>query len=240
MSSINLKNTIRRIIHSIGFEIKKYVPENYKWLHDHGITVVLDIGANTGQFALKINEIIPNCTIHSFEPIKSCFEELVTNTRRLKIIPYNYGIGDGNYVTQINISTHAPSSSLLEMEDLHKNTFLNNEFFQVEDIIIKTLDSVATDIDLDGKSFLVKIDVQGFEDRVLRGGLATVKAARVVIIEMSYQPLYKGQLLFNEIHEILHQMGFSYYGNLYQTKNPVDGSVIYSDSIYVNTTITKN
>ena len=48
-------------------------------LEDMVYLTVLDVGANTGQFALEIHKILPQAMIYSFEPLKDCYEQLMHN-----------------------------------------------------------------------------------------------------------------------------------------------------------------
>lgn len=225
---------VQDTLYSWGLIVKLVRPENNAWLQNRNIQTVLDIGANTGQFARRIHEIIPNAKIISFEPIKHCYEDLVRNTEGLNVRAFNFALGDSNEQSEINISKQTPSSSLLEMADLHKNAFQGTEYTAKETISIKRLDDVYADLGNLGKC-LVKIDVQGFEDRVIRGGAETLKKAELIIIETTFQELYKGQLLFNGIYDLLAQLGFEFKGNISQSYNKKDGSIIYAESLFENT-----
>jgi hypothetical protein len=80
---------------------------------------------------------------------------------------------------------------------------------------------------------MVKIDVQGFELNVINGGSNFLKKVNILLIEMSYDELYIGQALFDDIYMKLNQLGFRFKGNLMQVFNQNDGSVVYSDSIFI-------
>ena len=101
-------------------------------------------------------------------------------------------------------------------------------------IQVKKLDDIAPELGELGK-FLVKIDVQGFEDRVIKGGLKTLKKADLIIIETSFQELYKGQVLFHGIYELLSELGFVFMGNYSQSYSSKDGSILYAESLFSNT-----
>jgi FkbM family methyltransferase len=64
---------------------------------------------------------------------------------------------------------------------------------------------------------LVKLDVQGYEDRVIRGGRQTLEKARACIVEVSFVSLYQGQASFGGVFHLLDSIGFSYSGNVEQT-----------------------
>lgn len=224
---------VQDILYKMGLIVKLVRPENNLWLQSRNIKNVLDIGANTGQFAIRINEILPNVNIISFEPIKKCYEELLINTQDLKMKAFNCALGEAEEAQEINISAHSPSSSLLPMADLHKEVFAGTDFVEKEKISIKRLDTIFPDLKIEGK-FMVKIDVQGFEDRVIKGGLETLKKADLILIETSFEELYKDQLLFDGLYQLLVGIGFTFKGNLTQAINKKDGRILYAESLFFN------
>jgi hypothetical protein len=95
-----------------------------------------------------------------------------------------------------------------------------------------TLDEALTEkISKIEDGILLKLDVQGFEDRVLRGAKAVLKKTAVCILEISLQDLYKKQANFNELSQLLEQSGFYYAGNLEQVFDP-HGFVVYIDAVF--------
>ena len=224
---------IQDLFLKVGISIKLVRPENNIWLQSRGITTVLDIGANTGQFANRINEILPDVNIISFEPIKKCYDELLLNTKNIKVKAFNCALGEVEEEQTINISAHLPSSSILKMADLHTEVFAGTNFVETEVISIKRLDDVFSELAISGK-MMVKIDVQGFEDRVIKGGLNTLKKADLILIETSFEELYEDQLLFDGIYQLLTNLGFVFKGNLTQAINKKDGKILYAESIFIN------
>ncbi|MBC7653965.1 MAG: FkbM family methyltransferase [Oligoflexus sp.] len=218
----------------MGLIVKLVRPENNKWLQNRDLKYVLDIGANTGQYANLVHEILPNAKIISFEPIKGCFDDLVKNTKNINVKAVNCALGDVNEQQEINISAHTPSSSLLKMADLHTEVFVGTDYVKKETITVKRLDNVFPELGIEGK-FMVKVDVQGFEDRVIKGGLETLKKADCVLIETSFEELYKDQLLFDGIYQLLTGIGYVFEGNYTQTFNKEDGRILYAESFFVNT-----
>jgi hypothetical protein len=80
---------------------------------------------------------------------------------------------------------------------------------------------------------LIKIDVQGFEDKVIAGGADTIKKAKVIIIEVTFKELYTDQPLFHDIYEMLSKLGFTYHGNFDQLPSPVTGEILQADAIFI-------
>ncbi|MBK0382257.1 FkbM family methyltransferase [Pedobacter sp. SD-b] len=225
---------IQDIFYKMGIIIKLVRPENNKWLQKRNLGYVLDIGANTGQYANLIHKILPNAKIISFEPIKGCYEQLVENTKGINVKAINCAIGDVNEQQEINISAHTPSSSLLPMANLHTEVFAGTDYVKKETITVKRLDDVFPQLKINGK-FMVKVDVQGFEDRVIKGGIETLKKADSILIETSFEELYKDQLLFDGIYQLLINIGYAFQGNYTQTFNKEDGRILYAESFFVNT-----
>jgi FkbM family methyltransferase len=224
---------VQDTLYKMGLIVKLVRPENNLWLQNRGIKTVLDVGANTGQFANRVNEILPNVKIISFEPIKKCFDELLANTRSINVTAFNVALGEENTHQEINISAHSPSSSLLKMADLHTEVFAGTNFVEKETITVKKLDDLFNGLAVNGK-FMVKIDVQGFEDRVIKGGIETLKKADSILIETSFEELYEDQLLFDGIYKLLTGIGFIFKGNVTQAINKKDGRILYAESFFVN------
>ncbi len=65
---------IQDTFYKMGLIVKLVRPDNNLWLQNRNIKTVLDIGANTGQFANLIQKILPQANIISFEPIKKCYD----------------------------------------------------------------------------------------------------------------------------------------------------------------------
>jgi hypothetical protein len=133
---------------------------------------------------------------------------------------------------EMHVNDFTPSSSLLPMADLHKKCYPYTVRECIKKVKVKQLDVVARRLNLDG-NVLVKIDVQGYEDKVIRGGQSVISQAKVLIVETTFERLYDGQPLWKDIFDLLSNMGFRYMGNFSQMKSPLDGSILQADSIFV-------
>jgi FkbM family methyltransferase len=206
---------------------------NTHWFESLNIDTVLDIGANIGQFTKTITSILPNAKIYSFEPLEDCFEDLeklVATNSNLKV--FNIGLGDENEILTFEQNEFSPSSSFLKMNDNHKNAFPFTNKTKTISIQTAKLDDIAKDLDL-GKSLFIKIDVQGFEDKVLQGGKQTIQQAKLIIIETSFISLYESQPLFDDIYTTLKCLGFIYVGMIGQLSDPNTGKLIQGDATFV-------
>lgn len=103
---------------------------------------------------------------------------------------------------------------------------------QVQKVNIARLDDLADDLEI-YSPMLIKLDVQGFEDKVISGGISTISKADIIIIELSMDQLYDDQPLFDDIYRTLVNLGFQYKGNYDQLQNPNDGRVLQVDGIFL-------
>lgn len=217
-----------------GVDIKRIPPfEPYDWLKGKDIHTILDIGANTGQFAFQFHRLLPDATLYSFEPLEDCYNELLKKMGHSpKFHAFNFALGDKNGEVPIYRNDYTPSSSLLSMEELHKEAFPHTKNVRTEEIEIRRLDEIIQELDIED-NLLIKIDVQGFEDKVILGGEKLISRASILIIETSFQPLYKDQLLFDGIYDLLHSRGFIYAGSEDQSRNPENGRMLFCDSVFL-------
>jgi FkbM family methyltransferase len=209
---------------------------NKPWLLNSRIRTVFDVGANTGQFARAIHEVLPDAFIYSFEPLRDCFTELQKAMSEVRIFRgFNTALAEMEGEAEFYRSDWSPSSSLLPMEQLHKQNFPFTAGETKEKVKIRRLDDCAEELNIE-KEILVKLDVQGAEDKVIEGGRKLIQRAKILIVETSMDSLYKGQPLFADIFKQLEALGFRYRGALNQALSELDGSVLYADSIFARET----
>jgi FkbM family methyltransferase len=212
---------------------RTYEKLNNSWFKSLGIDTVLDIGANTGQFTKTISSLLPNANIYSFEPLPDCFDKLNEFASKYSNIKaFNTGVGDRSGVMRFERNDASPSSSFLTMTDIHKEAFPYTEKSSTVEVKISKLDDMCENIDL-GMSLFVKIDVQGYEDKVLKGGEKTVKKAKLVIVETSFVPLYESQPLFDDIYKTFSEWGFVCIGMIDQLSDPRTGQILQGDAIFI-------
>jgi FkbM family methyltransferase len=204
-----------------------------KWLLDSDIQTVLDIGANIGEFTGIFNELFPKAEIHAFEPLPDCFNKLRERTKELKNVKvYNIGLGSKDGELELYKSSWHPASSFREMGDLHKQNYPHSS--KSENIIvgIRQLDDIFEGSILPENIF-IKMDVQGFEDEVIKGGIKTFSNSRVIVVESSFQKLYENEPMFHGIYSLLEPLGFEYRGSLKQSVNKMDESFLQGDCIFI-------
>ncbi|MEK7628440.1 MAG: FkbM family methyltransferase [Patescibacteria group bacterium] len=224
---------LKRFLRRFGYDIRRYHSLSDTVLRHHDIKTVLDIGANDGHWSAEMRLLLPRAQIYAFEPLADCFKRTDTTLHgnsRAKAFHMALGAEDGS--TEIERSSFHPSSSLRRMTQLHKDLYPKSAESTREKITIRKLDSIMKDLELT-PNILIKMDVQGYEDKVIEGGKETFRKAKVVITEAAFDPLYVDQPLFGTIHDMLSVLGFSYHGNCAEHFSPKTGKRLYEDSVFI-------
>ena len=234
---MNIVNFVKKIVNPLNIDIKKYPSSDLrrrkKLLEHHKVSNVLDVGANSGQYAIELFEIGYCGNIISFEPVKPVFNILNKKVvKNEKWIAFNFGLGDKEEKLSINISENTYSSSLLEIMPSHIKGSPESKYIDKELIQIKTLDSIYDQIVELNDVVLLKIDVQGFEKNVLAGAIKSLQKIKGIQLEMSIEELYKGEMLFDQMIPFLKNLGF----NLYSLENGFydieSGKLLQVDGIF--------
>ncbi len=117
------------------------------------------------------------------------------------------------------------------MAESHKTLFPHTKENSPEEIEVRKLDYVFTELKIE-KNILIKVDTQGYEDKVIEGGINTFSQAKILIIESSFVQLYENQPLFDNIYQKIKSLGFNYRGALHQKIDKKTGKILFEDSIY--------
>lgn len=193
---------------------------------------VIDVGANIGQFAVAASKLLNSPRIYSFEPYPQSAQAFTKNTQKLpNITLYPIGLGEQEGETEFHVNSHSHSSSILALADSHKQAFPQAEEAETIKIKVSTLDAVFNDIELQAP-VLLKLDVQGYEPFVLRGGQETLKRVDYVILEASFKPLYEGEMLFTEIIALMESYGFRFLRPVGWLEDPKTGEILQADGLF--------
>ena len=95
-----------------GVSIDNFLNLNQPWLLQANINTVFDIGANVGQFAILIHEVLPTARLYSFEPLENCYEEL--KKRMKEVNNFNSPTDCFRYIEQA-VSKHYADTVRIEL-----------------------------------------------------------------------------------------------------------------------------
>lgn len=234
-----MKILLKKVLKFFGYEVHKVTHHvfSYEWVKNMNINSIIDVGANQGQFALDISQHFPNVVIYSFEPIKDIYNILIDKTKHLNIKTFNLGLGDKNEKLYINHTIYGnATSSILEMSENHKNNFPEFVNTKKEEINLITLDEFFQKNSLK-KNIFLKIDVQGYEDKVLIGGENMLKHVKIVQMETTFMEMYKGEKLFDYYLTFMKNNGFELYGFTTLAYDRKLGQPSYADAFFVRADI---
>jgi len=227
---------IRALITWPKFSLTSY--EMVSGLVRQGIepATIIDVGANVGQFAVACGKLFPYAQIYAFEPVSECLRELRNNTRTLpQVSVMPMALGDQPGSQPIHINSHPHSSSLLSLADVHRQAFPEAMEAGTESVTVATLDGIADELTL-RTPCLLKLDVQGYESRVLAGGSELLQQVDLVVLETSFQTMYQDEELFPEILELMRGYGFRFLRPIGWLQAPSSGEYLQMDALFAKDT----
>ena len=201
---------------------------------NQNINTVLDVGASHGQFATKARTLFPEAMIYSFEPIPSSYKILNKKFKADKNFKaFNIALGTTTGKTEFYQNNHVGSSSFLEISTLHIDAYPYTKNYSKINITVDKLDNIikAEELIL---NIILKIDVQGYEKKVLEGAEELLKNVQIIYTEVSFNELYNGQPLINEIVDFLKERGFKIIGIENVSQSIKDGTFLQADVFFMN------
>ena len=224
-----IRNSLKRIFRLFGLEITAYSQNAFeraraldrkavdegsrnflKLLITHDIDLVLDVGANTGDWAKRLFETGYEGRIVSFEPLSLAYEELVKKSKSNPewAVAQRCALGDTNGEAMINIAGNSESSSILPMLNSHIDAAPRAAYVGSERVKVCRLDTIAPVYLRDSRNPFLKIDVQGYEKKVLGGAGLILPQIKGLQLEISLVPLYDGETLFEDMLKEIKSLGF--------------------------------
>jgi len=207
---------LRDALRKAGIEVHRRTIHNStevqldRLLREAGIDLVLDVGANAGQYAAGLRLLGYRGRIVSFEPLSTAHAQLSRVARRgegWEVAP-RMALGDADGTVNIHLAGNSVSSSILDMLPAHERAAPGSAYVAAETVPVRRLDGVAGEYIAGARRVLLKIDTQGYEDRVLTGAAGVLDRIMAIQTELSLVPLYAGQVLFDEMRRRIEAQGF--------------------------------
>lgn len=232
---IKSEMALRKIGNKFGVDVKMTDEEILvKQIVHNGIDMIFDIGANTGQFGELIYRLGYKGKMVSFEPLSSAYNILASTSKSYEgwKLAEKCAIGDEDGEIEMHISENSISSSAMDMIDTHENAAPKSKYIGVEKAKVYRLDTVFDKYAEGCKNVLVKIDTQGYEEKIFNGGVKSMEKMKGLYLEMSLVKLYEGQILFKELYERTISNGFGMYGIQPAFVNKETGRVLQVDATF--------
>ncbi len=152
---------------------------------DAKLKIVLDVGAHHGETTFAILERFPNALVHAFEPVGMNFETLRFMVHRLpNVICHRLALGDRGGTLDILLQEDSQTHTLTQQAPVDRSSAL-----RTTPVNVTTLDAFLVDTPT-GPIDLLKIDVEGYELKVLSGARQTFskRPPRFVLLEATLDP----------------------------------------------------
>jgi len=191
--------------HISEIRLAKYLIKNL-----HSDSTFIDVGAHYGYFSLIASDIVKDGKVYSFEPSSKSFNILKRNVSSItNVTIFNKAVSQGN--TPI---------AFYEFDNLHSeynstqiSQFENEDWFKAIKPNMQKIDSISLSTFCADNSIypdIIKIDVEGFENEVIKGAenlLTSSKKKPIVILE--YLEPKRGNAAHKEAFSLLSRWGYS-------------------------------
>ena len=207
------------------------------FIKHYKIDLVLDVGANYGQFGSLLRREGYKGDIHSFEPVSHSFDNLKKASLNDKNwFVYKLAMGAACGKETINVSKASDMSSFLNSNDFGEEMFKKIDVVQKEEVEIGTIDSFLTQQvnDFDQKKILLKMDTQGYDLKVLEGSQSSLDYISGILSEISLIPIYSGMPHYLDALRKYEDHGFVVTGLYPVTREENSLSVIEMDCMLIN------
>jgi FkbM family methyltransferase len=202
-------------------------------MRSNNISVVVDIGANIGQYGYELRSGGYRGRIQSYEPLPQEYRTLLKRCRKdPRWQAHNLAVDASPGVVTMHVAGNSESSSLLPMLQRHVDAARHSAVKTQVAVPTITLGHILSE--LRDETVMLKIDTQGNERRVLDGGEKVLRTVRLIEIELSLVALYQGQSLFREIDSFLLQHGFTLASLQEGFFDEATGELLQMDAIYAN------
>jgi FkbM family methyltransferase len=197
--------------------------------------LVVDVGANSGQFVRRLRSCGYRGRVISFEPLAQAHAQLTANA-----------LGDPNWLVAprmalgrvrshqvINVAANSVSSSFLPMRSVHTEVAPHAAYCGREDVQVERLDSVLLQVCPGEEELLLKIDTQGYEVEVLHGATGILPRVAALQLELSLTPVYEGAPSLIAVASLVEELGFELFHLLPGLVDDRHGRLLQADGFYI-------
>lgn len=204
-----------------------------------GTDVVIDVGANVGQYALALRAGGYKGRIVSFEPMSHSFDvlerqastDLLWEVRQL-------ALGGRNARLTLHRAKDSVASSLLPFDAAALRTHTHYTSDELSDgaeaVDVAPLASIWESAAGAAERPYLKIDVEGFELEVLRGAESVLNDIDVVEVELWFLPVHANGARFVDVARYLEERGFALCSVEGKSDDPHTGRMFGADAIFLN------
>lgn len=233
-----------KLFNMFGYKITKIdksaFPDQFKFFEKrkNEEIVVFDIGSNVGDTISRYKNQFSKAKVYSFEAISDLAKQqevLFENDNKVMVI--NEAISNEKGITKFNVNYFQDTSSMLDinndvMPDRYGDAYQPQKQVEVK---TTTLDLFCAEYNVD-QIDIIKMDIQGAELMALKGAKDLLNEGKIkmIYLECSFLPMYKGQDLFSDIIIYLGSFGYSLHYIYNISTNFKTGKPLQCDAIFID------
>lgn len=186
----------------------------------------IDVGAYEGEWAALCRSVFPDCAVLMIEPQQSKQRSLHEMAAAGPMLSFVGALLGAQPRDDVDFFEDETASSVLPDSENHRKA--------PSRFSLSTLSAVTS-----GTAYaspdLIKLDVQGYELEVLKGGIPQLRSAGVVILEVSIIEIYRGSPLLYEVVDFMKRHDFVAYDIAGLVRRPLDSALAQIDMVFVST-----
>ncbi len=234
MAMQRIKRIIKEyILRRLNIPVSKYgIPiPLIKHLKENEPVTLIDIGAHNGDFTECMAQYCGIKKAILVEPLTQKIELLRERFNAPEYQIINNAISDVRGTSRFEVNKAAETSSLLKIKrDMPELKEVDAQLVSTTECQTITLDDLFDMADLSLVD-LLKLDVQGAEHLVIRGGKNALSKTKLVWTEVSFKPLYESSSTFIDLYHALYELGFKLMEISPAFQGP-DGELLQADTLF--------
>lgn len=232
-------NIIKSLCRQFGYELinaknhPALMPHVMELIRRNRTDLVLDVGANRGQFARNLRSFGYRGEIHSFEPVDASFLELQKLSSKDDLWSvHKIALSDQDGTQTITVSSASDLSSFLKPSALGKQRFKQLGSGSQETVDLRTLDSIAEELfgDWQSRRVFLKMDTQGYDLKVFAGAREFAAVVHCIQTEIAFLHIYEAAPRYRDALAVFEEAGFRVTG-FYPITRDEELSIIEMDCI---------
>ena len=230
--------TVRRLMNRAGIDVVPFriarhpIARRRHLFNQNEIDLVVDVGANCGQYGSFLRQVGYTGRICSYEPLSSAYAALsAAAASDPQWDVHHIGLGETEGNATLNIAQNSESSSILPMLPAHLRSYPESRYVATETVPMTTLAEVLGGFPTPSRIF-VKVDTQGYERQVIEGAGDAIANVRGVQLEMSRVSLYDGESLMPEMINFMKDKGLILMSIEPGSSDPQTGQLLQLDGLF--------
>jgi methyltransferase, FkbM family len=229
-----IDRSARRLGVRITLAVNTLEQKRLEAIRSLGINVVVDVGANVGQYARELRAGGYRGRIISFEPVPDAYCTLAAMASENHTC-LEMGLGSFDGEAMMFITRKSVNSSFREPDPQLQTKVASAEVCAKHLVKVRKLDTILPSLINPGDRVYLKIDTQGFEKEVLMGAASSLSNVYAVEVELSLVRMYLGQALLPDVWNLLETAGFRPSWVERGFRDPVTNWLCQLDALFVRT-----